>query len=348
MYPRIVVNREKFRHNVRNLKAILAKEDVELIPVTKVYTAWPELIEIAQEEGITTVADSRMENLEKVKPPMKRLLLRLPMLSEIERVVAGSDQALVSEIVTIKALDEAAVKQDKDYELVLMIDLGDLREGVLESQLDDFIAELPELKRAKFAGVGTNLTCFGGILPSVENMQGLVAAHHKLQDHLGYELPLISGGNSSSLPLLAKGLLPPEVSNLRVGEGIVLGSFSEYNELLDGFVEGVFTLEAELIEVREKPSLPWGEVGLDAFGEVPQHEDRGQMLRGILAVGKQDVLGQHLRPKQSVEIVGASSDHTLVDLRFGDYKVGDILTFDLNYVAILELMTSTFVYKVTE
>lgn len=347
MYPRIVVNTEKYRHNVRNLKEILAKIDVQLIPVTKVYTGWPELVQIAYEEGITTVADSRMENLERITAPVKKLMLRLPMLSEIERVVQGADQALVSELATIMAIDEAAQKLDKDFEMVLMIDLGDLREGVLERQFDDFIQNLPTLKRAKFAGVGTNLTCFGGILPSQENLSVLINAHQKFQEHLGYELPVISGGNSSSLPLVAQGKLPQEITNLRVGEGIVLGSFSDYTGDLDGFVEGVFTLEAELIEVREKPSLPWGEVGLDAFGEVPTHTDRGMMLRGICAVGRQDVLGQHLRPQQPVEIIGGSSDHMLIDLKYGNYKVGDVLSFDLNYVAILELMTSQFVEKVT-
>lgn len=347
MYPRIVVDVTKFRHNVRALKHTLAKHGLELIPVTKVYCAWPELIRIAREEGITTIADSRMENLERVEEPIRKLLLRLPMLSEVDRVVAGADLSLVSEIETIRAIDAAAVRQDKDFELVLMIDLGDLREGVLECQLDDFMAQLPTLKRAKFAGVGTNLTCYGGILPSPENLSVLVESHRKLQDHLGYHLPMISGGNSSTLPLMAEGRIPHGITNLRIGEGIVLGSNSDYTTLIDGLVEGVFTLEAELIEVREKPSLPWGDVGLDAFGEVPQHIDRGPMLRGILAVGKQDVLTVHLRPRQPVEIVGASSDHTLVDLKFGDYEVGDILSFDLNYVSILELMTSSFVEKAT-
>ena len=347
MYPRLVIDLNKLRHNVRFIKDRLAGHGINVVPVTKVFRAMPELIEVYLEEGIETVADSRIENLESLDLPVKKLLVRLPMLSQLERVVKGSDQALVSEISVIEGLDRTAEALDKDYGLILMVDLGDLREGVLVDQLDDWLASLPPLNRARFVGIGTNLTCYGGVLPTRQNLSQLVACHKKLEQHLGYAVPIISGGNTSTLYLLDKADVPAEVNMLRIGEAIVLGRESAMGNLLPGMHQDVFTLEAELIEVKEKPSLPWGEIGRDAFGEVPTHEDRGKMLRGILAIGKQDVFFDYLTPRQPVEFMGASSDHTIVDLKYGDYQVGDILSFDMEYGGLLQLMTSDYIEKVT-
>lgn len=346
MYPRLVIDMPKLSHNIGFIKQRLEKHGINVVPVTKVFRSMPELIQLYIEQGIETISDSRMENLEQLDLPVKKLLLRLPMLSQIERVVKGSDQALVSELAVIRALDEAAVRLDKDYGMILMIDLGDLREGVLVEQLDQFLQDLPPLKRARFEGIGTNLTCYGGVLPTHENLSQLVDCHAKLEQHLDYKVPIISGGNTSSLYLLDEDKVPKDINMLRIGEAIVLGHDSSLNNRLPGMHHDAFTLEAELIEVKEKPSLPWGVIGRDAFGAVPTHQDRGMMLRGILAFGKQDVVFDYLVPNQPVEFMGASSDHTIVDLKYGDYQVGDILTFTMSYAGLLQLMTSDYVEKV--
>ncbi|HHT20825.1 MAG TPA: alanine/ornithine racemase family PLP-dependent enzyme [Tissierellia bacterium] len=346
MYPRLTIDLAKLRHNVRTMKQKLDQHGITLVPVTKVFLGLPEMVKIYYEEGIEMIADSRIENLERTALPLKKLLVRLPMLSQIERVVTSSDAALVSEIATIRRIDQTAQRLDKDYEMILMIDLGDLREGVLVTELDEFLSQLPDLKRARFSGIGTNLTCYGGVLPTEENLTELVACHKKLEDRLGYAVPIISGGNTSSLYLLDQGDIPPEINMLRIGEAIVLSRESAMGNTLPGMYTDVFTLEAELIEVKQKPSLPWGEIGRDAFGEVPNHEDRGLMLRGILAVGKQDVNYGYLEAPPGVELMGASSDHTIVDLKNGAYQVGDILSFQMEYGGLLQLMTSGYVEKV--
>lgn len=346
MYPRLTIDLEKLRHNVRTMEEKLEQHGITLVPVTKVFLGLPEMIQIYYEEGIQMIADSRIENLERTTLPVKKLLVRLPMLSQIERVVKSSDAALVSELATIQAIDETAQRLDKDYEMILMVDLGDLREGVLVSAFDEFLEQLPKLTRAKFSGIGTNLTCYGGVLPTKENLTELVECHEKLEKHLGYSVPIVSGGNTSSLYLLDKAEVPPQINMLRIGEAIVLSRESAMGNTLPGMNTDVFTLEAELIEVKEKPSLPWGEIGRDAFGEVPNHEDRGIMLRGILAVGKQDVNFGYLEPREDIEMMGASSDHTIVNLKNGDYQVGDILTFHMEYGGLLQLMTSNYVEKV--
>lgn len=346
MYPRLLIDRAKFRDNVSFIKKKLEQAGIDTVVVTKVFRAMPELMDILHEVGIRSVADSRIENLARIGPEFKKLLLRLPMLSEADRVVQYSDMALVSELEQVIALDRAAKRQQKAYGLILMIDLGDLREGVLVRDWPSFFPQLPKLKQAEWLGTGVNLTCYGGILPTVENLQQLIDAQKQWAEYLGQGLPLISGGNSSSLYLLDQQQMPPEINSLRIGEAIVLGRESAFGQDIPGMHRDVFRLEAELIEVKTKPSLPWGKLGLDAFGHVPTHQDQGPMRRGILAIGKQDIYDEYLQPRAAIKVIGASSDHTIVDLKQLPLKLGDIVSFDLTYGGLLQLMTSDYVHKV--
>ena len=108
-------------------------------------------------------------------------------------------------------------------------------------------------------------------------------------------------------------------------------------------------MQAEIIEIKRKPSVPTGEIGLDAFFRKPVFEDRGIRKRALLAIGRQDVDLDQIKPcDEEIEIIGASSDHLIVDVDScsRDYRVGDIIEFNLNYVSILRLMTSEYVRKV--
>lgn len=348
MFPRVIIDTEKYRQNLRHMKELLEKQGVELIPVTKGFCAWPALVQVIEQEGIKRLADSRLENFEAMgESKLKKLMLRLPMLSQIERLVRHTDLCLVSERAAIEAIDEEALKQDKSYDMILMIDLGDLREGLLEDQVDGFFKDLKPLQRARLSGIGVNLTCFGGVIPEVETLNKLLAIRQHIQTAYGYDLEVVSGGNSSSVYLARQQKLPQGINMLRIGETLALGTESSYGEVLPGYHTDVFTLEAELIEVKRKPSKPWGLIGMDAFGEVPNHEDLGPMLRGILAIGRQDVSFEKLTPRQDIGLLGSSSDHLIVDLREGDFKVGDILQFDVSYGSMLQLMTSPYVKKET-
>ncbi|WP_459128864.1 alanine racemase [Guggenheimella bovis] len=345
MYPRIVIDKEKYRQNVRMMKEKLAKKGIALAAVTKVFCAEPALVDVLVEEGVDYIADSRIENLKKVGPRAKRLLLRLPMLSQVEEVVAHSEMALVSEVETLIALEMAAKKLQKKYEVLVMIDLGDLREGVLEKDVDSFFSILPKFENLSIKGIGTNLTCFGGILPTKEALTRLLDVKKHVEATYHLELPIVSGGNSSSLYLLDEDGIPEGINLLRLGESLVLGNDTALLCPIEGLHRDIFTLEAELVEMKTKPSKPWGKQGADAFGNFVTFEDKGPMKRGILAVGKQDVNFSGLTPRENVECIGSSSDHLLLDLKMGDYHLGDIFTFDLDYGALLQLMTSPYVEK---
>jgi hypothetical protein len=232
----------------------------------------------------------------------------------------------------------------------MMIDLGDLREGFWPDDVLPAAREIAELPNLKLRGVGTNLTCYGGVIPTPENMQKLVDWAHRIEDACGLRIDLISGGNSSSLSLVRSGKMPREINHLRIGEGILLGRETINRDPWPGTVQNAFRLEAEIIELKEKPSIPIGETGQDAFGNRPSFEDRGDILRAILNVGREDVDVEGLVPaNRELSILGASSDHLLLDVtsRRGELAVGSTLEFTLTYSALLAAMTSSYVDKRT-
>lgn len=349
-YPRMEVDLKALAGNACRLKAVCDSAGIGVYAVTKVFCAMPEVAAVFKEAGFDALADSRILNLQRLEPlNMRRVLLRLPMMSEVEEVVRHADVSLNSELSVVQRLSEAATDLGKRHGVLLMIDLGDLREGVRPEEAEALAERIERLEGVELEGIGTNLTCYGAVIPDERNMGLLTETAETIEERIGRRLRVVSGGNSSSLPLLLNGGLPKRINNLRLGEALVLGRETAYGRKLEGLRDDVFILVAELVEVREKPTVPTGTIGMDAFGNRPVYEDRGIRKRGILAVGKQDVSIEGLRPLDGrIEIFGASSDHMIVDLTdAGDrYRVGDVLRFKLDYGALMKLSTSEYVKKV--
>lgn len=350
MNPRIDVDYNKLKHNASRMVTQYKKIGIDIAAVTKGFCAIPEIAQAIYEGGVKYFADSRIENLIKLKDfEIDKILLRLPMISQVDEVVKYADISLNSELETIIALNDAASKVNKVHQIILMIDLGDLREGYFDhDEIVTVCNELKILKNIKVIGVGTNLTCYGGVIPNEENLGRLVKLGKLIENLLDTKLEIISGGNSSSVYLLEKGIVIEGINQLRIGEAILLGTESAYGEDLPGNYQDVFTLFAEIIEIKEKPSIPIGEIGRDAFGNVPVFTDKGIRKRAILAVGKQDFGTHKIEPiDKSIEILGSSSDHLIVDITDckRNLKVGDELAFKVGYGAMLALMTSEYVNK---
>ena len=88
---------------------------------------------------------------------------------------------------------------------------------------------------------------------------------------------------------------------------------------------------------------------MNAFGESVEFEDRGEMLRAILAIGRQDADIGGLTPlDEGAEILGASSDHLIVNLTEakGSFAVGDVLRFGVSYGALLNVYSGVYVDKI--
>ncbi len=349
MYPKLIIDLKKLKENSQLLANLCFTENIEPVGVTKVICGDPKVARAMMAGGIRMLAESRVENARRLKTAgidAPLLLLRLPMLSQVDAVVELFQCSLNSELATIRALDAAAAKAGVIHEIILMVDLGDLREGILPCQLEEMVLEIAKLKNIRLLGLGTNLTCYGGVIPTWDNLGQLLEYNRKAEKLYSHLLPVISGGNSSSLPLLLEGRLPP-VTQLRLGESIVLGRETVDRQPIPGAHLDCFQIQAEIIEIRKKPSVPIGKIGQDAFGGAPVFEDRGIHLRAILALGRQDVVVDGLETPEGIDILGASSDHLLLDVTKypKSLAVGDVLTFTPGYGALLAAMTSAFVTK---
>lgn len=348
-FPKLIVNYELLKNNVKSMVELCESKGIKVAGVTKVFCGNPLIAKAYVEGGVSFLADSRIENLQRLKEfDLPKIMLRLPMISEAEKVVEYADISLNSEIETIRALSEKALEKNRIHKIVLMVDLGDLREGFFdEGDLFKAVEKILALKGVKLIGIGTNLTCYGGVIPSMEHMDRLNRLKREIEEKYNIELEIISGGNSSTLHLLAANDLQG-INNLRLGESLVLGTESAYGQQMEGTRNDAFKLQVQIIEVKEKPSVPIGEIGRDAFGQVPTFVDRGVRRRILCAVGKQDVDLDSLYPvDKGLVILGASSDHLILDGSDSEinYKVGDIVEFTMHYVCLLRAMTSEYIKK---
>ena len=274
------------------------------------------------------------------------MLLRAPMRSEMEETISLADISLNSEISTLKSLNHIAHQYGRKHEVVLMIELGDRREGVLQENALEQVKEILELRSLKLAGIGANLTCLNGIKPTAEKMAALSALADEIEQTYNMKLEIVSGGNSANYQWLSECSDAGRINHLRIGETILFGSDPITQEGINGFEHDTFRLQAEVIESMRKPSKPNGVVSFDAFGQVPQVKDKGPMRRAILAIGSQDVDPSGCRPLDpDLRIIGTTSDHMVIDSGEKMLNVGDIVEFRLHYRALLRLMVSGYVEK---
>ncbi|MEG0307583.1 MAG: ornithine racemase Orr [Clostridium sp.] len=348
-YPRIDVDLKKLTHNAKFALNICRRSNIDISVVTKVFCSHPEIVRCILESGVKTIGDSRVANLKKLEDlDCEKLLLRIPAISEASSVVRYCNISLNSEIATLMVLSREAVKLNKVHKVILMVDLGDLREGVLEKDVLDISREIIKLPNIEFLGVGTNLTCYGGVIPDDVNLGRLIEIKNEIEQELNIHLSVVSGGNSSSLYMVINKNIPKGVTSLRLGESVVLGRETAYGRDIPGMFNDIFTLKGEIIEIKNKPSIPTGNIGMDAFGQVPTFEDRGIIKRAIISMGRQDVKIDGITAKDDkVTILGGSSDHLLIDVTSSEknYKVGDIVDFSVDYGALLSVMTSPYINK---
>ena len=349
--PSLTIDLDKIEHNARHIVGLCQGHGIEVTGVTKVTCGHPGVARAMLSGGVTGIADSRLENIRRLRDAGIRdslMLLRIPPLSRIEEVVELVDTSLNSELSVLAGLSAAARRLGRVHDVILMVDLGDLREGVLPQDLVPLTEQAVKLPGIRIRGLGSNLACFAGVVPGEENMGRLVALGSEIEQRFGLELEWLSGINSSGLELISTGRMPERVNHARIGEAIVLGRETTQHRPWPGTWQDAFILYAEVLELKRKPSMPQGERGEDAFGRRPRFEDRGEMLRVLLNVGREDVDVSGITPlDRRLTVLGASSGYLVVDATpaEGDIQVGDTLTFSLNYSALLTAMTSEYVSK---
>ncbi|QIV82893.1 alanine/ornithine racemase family PLP-dependent enzyme [Mycolicibacterium frederiksbergense] len=349
MTLRIETDLDKVEQNTRTLVDLLQVSGIRVTGVTKAVLGSPAVGAAMLRGGAGGLGDSRVENLARLagldRWPL-RTLIRSPMLSQVASVVGVADISLNTEAVVLAALDQAAAEQKRMHAVVLVVELGDLREGI---SLDD----VPEAVRAvlghsslRLAGLGANLACQNGVVPDDRNMGVLTRLADDIEARHGISLGVVSGGNSANLNWALHTRDVGRIDELRLGEAILLGVDPLDRTPIPGLHTDIFTLTAEIIEIAMKPAQPWGDRAQAAFGAAPARTGSGNVHQAILALGRQDVDPDGLRPPPGITILGMSSDHLVVDLGDHEAVVGDEIDFGVGYSALVRAMTSPFVAKV--
>jgi predicted amino acid racemase len=351
---RVIISLDALSHNVSRVNRLMAEHGARWTAVTKVLCGNGEVLRALSEMGIRSVGESRFANLRAVRRAFsdpETWYLRIPSLSMCENAVTLSQISLNSELETIKRLNEAAGRHKLRHRIIIMIELGDLREGILPGGLVAFYQAVFQLPHIEVLGIGTNLGCLAGVPPSTDQLMQLVLYRELLELKFKKPLPLISAGSSAVLPLLLEGQVPRAVNHFRVGEALFLGSDLLHGGALPGFRDDVILLEAEIVELKEKGLAAQGEAGVTSPfpGMAETDVAPGQRgFRALVDMGQLDTDIAGLAPtREDCQIVGASSDISVVSLgeNAEGLRMGDKLTFKMNYAALLRLMSSRYVPK---
>ncbi|MDR3331284.1 MAG: alanine racemase [Synergistaceae bacterium] len=357
-YPALTICRSKVLSNACKVRELCSKKNIEVWGVTKGLSGDPRLADIYREAGFAGISDSRSLNLKKIRDSgndLPRQLMRIAMRSELAELPGVADVSLQSEVSTILELDRVCSSLGVFHETLIMVDIGDLREGFWPNDLVYAGEALSNISNVSITGIAANFACASGVLPTMEKLDDLARYSDVLRESLGRNLPNISIGGTSCLKLLEGQTPPSAINQLRICEGVLLGKDTAFMREIPYLDGTALAIHAEIVECKLKPSVPSGELGLQAFGEKPVFLDRGTRKRALLGIGRQDVNIDRLTPMQDgVSIITASSDHMIVDvtdaasLRKDGCQPGDVLSFRPLYPAMLAAATSEYVSVVFE
>ncbi len=345
---------DKLKHNYDFLNNLFEKRNIEWGIVSKLLCGNKLYIEEVLKLGVREIHDSRVSNLKLIKklnPKIQTVYIKPPAKRSIASIVRYADVSFNSELQTIHMLSEEAQRQNKTHKVMIMIEMGDLREGVMGDELLDFYGKIFRMPNISVSGIGTNLNCLHGVMPSQDKLIQLSLYKQLIEAKFNIKIPWVSGGTSVTVPLLLKNMRPMAVNHFRVGEVLFFGNNLFTNKSVPGMKTDVFKLYAEIIELTEKPMLPTGDLGPNVSGDTLtiSGDDYGKThYRAIVDIGLLDVQTQYLIPEdKKITIAEASSDMLILDLGNSrkNYKVGDLVSFRLKYMGALRLMNSDYIEK---
>jgi predicted amino acid racemase len=346
--PRLEIDLDKIQHNAYTLVQRLASRGMSVTGVTKATLGSSDIAKVLLRAGVRSLGDSRIENIESMRQAnvsSEMTLIRSPMITQAARVVKSADVSFNTEIEIVRQLSAEAQKAGRTHRVVLMVELGDLREGIMPSDVMSAVRATCCLPNIVLEGIGTNLACRSGVSPNVDNMTSLTTLANDIEATSGQLIKVVSGGNSANLSWAFSGEDTGRINNLRLGEAILLGRETLHRQPITGLHTNAITLFAEVIESKIKPSRPVGDVAQNAFGVTRAVTDRGNILQAILGIGIQDIDPEGLQAPEGITICGASSDHLILESANHNFSIGTEVAFQLNYGALLRAMTSPYVAK---
>ena len=351
-YIRLDLN--KLNHNFDYLNALFEQNRIQWSVVTKLLCGNIEYLKELLAFDINQICDSRVTNLKRIKeirPDIETIYIKPPAKRSVRSIIKYADISVNTEIETIKLLSEEAASQNKTHKIIIMIELGELREGIMRDDLMSFYSTVFNYPNIKVIGIGANLSCLYGVLPNHDKLIQLSLYEQLIEAKFDKHIQYVSGGSSVTIPLILQNLLPKGINHFRVGETLFMGTDAYNHVPLEHMETDVFTLYSEIIEMIEKPQVPDGEMGTNMEGHTTEF-DAGLIgttsFRAILDMGLLDVDIEHLFPTDpAIEIVGASSDMIVIDLKENpkNYKASDLIEFKMDYMGILRVLNSKYIEK---
>lgn len=349
--------KDRLKHNYKFLDKLFTKNAIEWGVVTKLLCGNKIYIQELVNLGIKEMHDTRISNLKTIKEiseGIQTVYIKPAPKRSINKLVKYADVSFNTDFSTIELLSEEAVRQKKDHKVIIMVEMGDLREGVMGDELLEFYEKVFHLPNISIVGIGTNLNCLNGIMPSEDKLVQLALYKQLIEVKFNHKIPWISGGTTVTIPMLIKKEVPKPINHFRVGEALYFGKDIFTDGMIKGMRSDVFRLYTEIIELHEKPLVPSGEQMENPSGKITAFDeaDIGKTsYRAILDIGLLDCNPQYLIPEdESVKVIEASSDMLVLDLGRNEkkYNVGGLVTFQLKYMGALGIMNSNYIQKVVE
>lgn len=350
----ITLSRQKLRDNYEYLDELFKSNGIQWAVVSKLLCGEKSFLKELISLGVKQVCDSRVSNLRMIKsiePSIETIYIKPPAKRALKGVIEYADISFNTELTTIRLLSKEAERQGKIHKVMIMIEMGELREGVMREDFIDFYAEVFKLPNIIVTGIGTNLTCLYGVLPNEDKLIQLSLYKQLVEVKFNTDIPFVSGGSSVTIPLIFQNKMPAGINHFRVGETLFIGTDVYHNQPFKEMHSNVIRLYAEIIELIEKPMTPSGEMGVNVEGEAYEFDEvpgNVQSHRAIIDIGSLDVDTSHIKPVHSYQkIIGASSDMIVVDLSNNPQKlkVGNLLEFELDYMGALRLLNSKYIDK---
>ncbi|WP_299375439.1 alanine/ornithine racemase family PLP-dependent enzyme [uncultured Tateyamaria sp.] len=341
--PRVDVDLWKIRHNTRVVVERLKTRNIQVTAVSKAVCGHPAIARAMFNGGAAGLADARLSNVQRLRQAGMTCpitLIRTPMLSQADVVVQICEASYNTEMVVISALAAAALRYKTVHGIILTVEMGDLREGIMPQEVACMAQRVVALPGVALKGIGANFACLSGIAPTPAKMQVLSDLANDVEEQCGPYLQTVSGGNSTTLPWALNGSSTGRINDLRIGEAILLGVDPVTGNRIDGLYRDAVTLVAEVIETDAKSVGPLVDQTDPALARIHLVSDTTGTMRLIFALGHQDTDATGLTMPPGHTFVGATSDHLVIGTKDPTLRVGSEMRFQMNYSALMRAMAA--------
>lgn len=346
------INLSAIQDNLTDIIRIAQENSLELVPVIKSFSGMSEILKLLDVPKIKALGLSRLSASNKLdaftnNPSL--VCISLMSRSELTESFFQFDEVyLSSEIALQRYINLAVENPQKKLKLTFLVDCGDHREGLSFDKVYHLIKKYYEKipSNLKIAGLATTLGCNFGVLPSIENLSILNTLSIRLGDLLGYKLETISVGGSIILKMILDKKLPSFITQIRIGEALLLGTIPAYVLDHPQLRQDAFTFKCKIVELDIKPNFSTLSKGLDASGKQYLVSEEKTILQGILNFGILDTDVRGLIPQNiKLTFCNQNSDYTMVEINDDPKDIPQELCFKLNYVSLAQALNSNFVKK---